>query len=187
MIPVKQLQQCAGRRQIYFGLPKGGAHDGLGDWISFCNNLRKNSNCRMQDILLRFEKIKFNIEMRQMVRDWHVLTVARRKRRVFELRKRFLVWRELFLFTKFKILHTILDNMKPLCRFRFLIWKQKTLWLRAVEFQELNTKRRIFDRMRDYSLVSRLDKMRQKFSTWKRMFFFLRKLKRIVCVLGIVP
>lgn len=182
MIPVKQLQQCAERRQVYFGLPKGGAHAGLGDWVSFCNNLRKKPNCRQQDILYRLEKIRFNVEMCRKVRDWHVLTVVRRKARAFELQRQFFAWRKLFLLSRFKILHAILDNVKPLCRFRFLIWKQKTLWLRAVEFQELQSKRRMFDRMRAHFLASRRDKMQQSFSTWKRMLIFLRKLKRIVCV-----
>lgn len=180
MIPVQQLRQCPARRQVYFGLPKQGPHAGLDGWVSYCNNLRKKPNNQHQNILYRIEKIRYNIEMRQKMRDWYLVTVIRRRERLHETRRRFAAWRKLFLLSRYKILTALSSNMRPLMRNRFLIWRENTHWLRAVTYYDIAWQRQVFYALTENARNSRRKRMQLRLATWKRMILFVRKLKRIV-------
>jgi hypothetical protein len=176
MQSMRPLKQCDSRRQVYFGLP-GKQHAGLNNWVSFCSNMRN----RKKDIDMdKLRKLAYSIEIRQKFRDWHLVTVLRRKARFLETRRRFADWRKLFLLSRFKILHAIIDNVMPLLRYRFWLWREKTKWLRAIEFNEYQTKKRIFAALKAHSLSSRLLRLRIRFETWKKMVLFVRKLKQCV-------
>ena len=173
-----QLKQCDSRRQVYFGLPNQ-KHAGLNGWVSFCNNMRKPKDLD-HNLKDKLEKIRYNIEIKQKFRDWHLVTVIRSRNRYMEIRRCLIKWRALFLLTKYKILHCIFSNNKPLIRYRFLSWRDKTKWLRAVEFNDLYCKKRFFNEFKVLILYCRNSRLRDRFFAWKRMTMFLRKLKRCV-------
>lgn len=127
-----------------------------------------------------------NIEIGPKFKDWRDVTTIRRRARANELRRKFNSWRKLFLPSRYKILCAIFSNLAPLMRYRFLIWKERTRWQRAIEFHDRKTKRRVVDALRAYARFSRRSRLAQKFLRWKQMLIFVRRLKKIVSLCDIL-
>ena len=174
------LRQCEGRRQVYFGVPSWGSHPGLAGWLSHCSKLRQREGVIQDGIVSALERIRFRIEVKQKIRDWYSVMYLRRRGRLLEKQRRFKAWLQRYLLTRYRVLNAIVDNLRPLVRYRFWLWKERTKWLRAIDFSDTNCKKRVFATLKLHYLNERQHRLQNRFSVWKRMMLFLRRLKRTV-------
>jgi hypothetical protein len=177
---LKLLRQTEDRRQVYFGSSRGTEHHGLGQWITFCKSLNHIPEHREQDILFKLKKIRFRIETRQKLIFWHLVTQIRLRHRFHEKNRCLTKWRKLFLLTRFKVLHAILDNVKPLVRHRFLLWKERCWILRAIEFYQRSTMRRVLAAFRWHTTKTKKSRLQCSFAHWNNYKKFSCKLKKSV-------
>ena len=182
---MSSLRLLDSRKPVYFGTPFQRSHSGLEEWIVHGRRIMRGTIIQKQHILQDIHNITRIGNLRRSFCDWKRLQRIRQISREHCILRAFRNWRMAYLLKRFSVLNSIIDNTRPLVRHRFQQWRDKSMWLKAIQFYNINTIRNIFLIWKQYLNDILLQRMKSTFGHWCKMASFSKKLRAIVSILFI--